>query len=37
VIGVDFDIEAGQSPAVINDLIRWIKTAHATSRACASA
>jgi chitinase len=30
LIGVDFDIEAGQSPAVINDLIRRIKTAHVT-------
>jgi hypothetical protein len=30
LIGVDFDIEAGQSPTVINDLIRRIKTAHVT-------
>jgi chitinase len=30
LIGVDFDIEAGQSQAVINDLIARIKSAHAT-------
>ena len=28
LIGVDFDIEAGQSPAVISDLIQRIKSAH---------
>jgi len=28
LIGVDFDIEAGQSPQVINDLISRIKAAH---------
>ena len=28
LIGVDFDIEAGQSASVINDLIQRIKTAH---------
>ena len=38
LIGVDFDIEAGQSQAVIGDLIARIKAAHAAlSRACASA
>ncbi len=30
LIGVDFDIEAGQSPSVISDLISRIKTAHGT-------
>ncbi len=30
LIGVDFDIEAGQSTAVIGDLIARIKTAHGT-------
>ncbi|MCU1281263.1 MAG: Chitinase, partial [bacterium] len=30
LIGVDFDIEAGQSQSVINDLIQRIKTAHAS-------
>ncbi len=30
LIGVDFDIEAGQSQAVINDLVSRIKTAHAS-------
>ena len=30
LIGVDFDIEAGQSQAVINDLLQRIKTAHAS-------
>ncbi len=30
LIGVDFDIEAGQSQSVINDLVQRIKTAHAT-------
>jgi hypothetical protein len=30
LIGVDFDIEAGQSPAVVTDLIRRIKAAHVT-------
>jgi hypothetical protein len=29
LIGIDFDIEAGQSQAVINDLLRRIQTAHA--------
>ncbi|HEX3763718.1 MAG TPA: carbohydrate-binding protein [Kofleriaceae bacterium] len=29
LIGIDFDIEAGQSPAVIADLIRRIQTSHA--------
>jgi chitinase len=30
LIGVDFDIEAGQSQSVINDLVSRIKAAHAT-------
>lgn len=30
LVGVDFDIEAGQTQAVIGDLIRRIKAAHAT-------
>jgi hypothetical protein len=30
LIGVDFDIEAGQSASVINDLVSRIKTAHGT-------
>jgi chitinase len=30
LIGVDFDIEAGQTPSVISDLIARIKTAHGT-------
>ncbi|MGZ5747843.1 MAG: carbohydrate-binding protein [Caldimonas sp.] len=30
LIGVDFDIEAGQSQAVINELVSRIKTAHAS-------
>jgi chitinase len=30
LIGVDFDIEAGQSPSVIQDLVSRIKTAHGT-------
>jgi len=30
LIGVDFDIEAGQSQAVIGDLVRRIQTAHKT-------
>ncbi len=30
LIGVDFDIEAGQSQSVINDLVSRIKTAHVT-------
>jgi len=30
LIGIDFDIEAGQSPTVISDLIRRIKAAHVT-------
>ena len=30
LIGVDFDIEAGQTPSVIGDLISRIKTAHGT-------
>src|SRR5207302_1418645 len=29
-VGVDFDIEAGQSQAVINELVARIKTAHAS-------
>ncbi len=29
LIGVDFDIEAGQSPSVISDLVARIKSAHA--------
>lgn len=31
LVGVDFDIEAGQSQTVIGDLIQRIKTAHGTS------
>ena len=30
LIGVDFDIEAGQSPSVIQDLVSRIQTAHGT-------
>ncbi len=33
LVGVDFDIEAGQTPAQIGDLLSRIKAAHATSPA----
>lgn len=37
LIGIDFDVEAGQTPAQVESLVRRIKAAQANARTCATA